>query len=113
MPAIGGIGAKIQVLFPWKLSNWPSENGQNPTPHTPHPTPCPHEKLFQQTLIKEVQVIEIVSKANKKIKVKIEIKNEEIDKKRQELGRFIWATNIVVDEQKLKPHEILKNIKIN
>ncbi|AKV65654.1 hypothetical protein VL20_425 [Microcystis panniformis FACHB-1757] len=22
-------------------------------PHTPHPTPCPHEKLFQQTLTKE------------------------------------------------------------
>ncbi|WP_287741802.1 hypothetical protein [Microcystis sp. M169S2] len=22
----------------------------HPTPHTPHPTPCPHEKLFQQTL---------------------------------------------------------------
>ncbi|ODV36963.1 hypothetical protein BFG60_3618 [Microcystis aeruginosa NIES-98] len=21
------------------------------SPHTPHPTPCPHEKLFQQTLI--------------------------------------------------------------
>ncbi|BAG01442.1 MAG: hypothetical protein O9295_22790 [Microcystis sp. LE18-22.4A] len=23
----------------------------HPTPHTPHPTPCPHEKLFQQTLV--------------------------------------------------------------
>ncbi|MDJ0526038.1 MAG: hypothetical protein PX634_12075 [Microcystis sp. M53600_WE12] len=22
----------------------------SPLPHTPHPTPCPHEKLFQQTL---------------------------------------------------------------
>ncbi|ROI09644.1 hypothetical protein ED562_06330 [Microcystis aeruginosa FACHB-524] len=22
----------------------------HPIPHTPHPTPCPHEKLFQQTL---------------------------------------------------------------
>ena len=67
---------------------------------------------FQQALIKEIQVIEIVSKANKKnkFKVKIELKNEEIDKKRQELGRFILATNIV-DEQKLKPHEILKKYK--
>jgi hypothetical protein len=24
-----------------------------PSPHTPHPTPYPHEKLFQQTLIKK------------------------------------------------------------
>ncbi|NCR81317.1 MAG: hypothetical protein GPI90_15475 [Microcystis aeruginosa K13-05] len=22
----------------------------HPTPHTPHPTPCPQEKLFQETL---------------------------------------------------------------
>ncbi|WP_287970371.1 MULTISPECIES: hypothetical protein [unclassified Microcystis] len=25
----------------------------HPTPHTPHPTPCPHKKLFQQTLISQ------------------------------------------------------------
>ncbi|MCZ8045791.1 MAG: hypothetical protein O9290_03685 [Microcystis sp. LE19-41.2A] len=23
---------------------------QLPSPHTPHPTPCPQEKLFQHTL---------------------------------------------------------------
>ncbi|WP_409793303.1 hypothetical protein [Microcystis sp.] len=24
----------------------------HPTPYTLHPTPCPHEKLFRQTLLK-------------------------------------------------------------
>ncbi|ODV37757.1 Mobile element protein [Microcystis aeruginosa NIES-98] len=24
------------------------------SPHTPHPTPCPHEKLFQQTLFMRI-----------------------------------------------------------
>ncbi|AKE64321.1 hypothetical protein MYAER_1973 [Microcystis aeruginosa NIES-2549] len=28
--------------------------GHLKTAKTPHPTPCPHEKLFQQTLIKPV-----------------------------------------------------------
>jgi transposase len=70
-------------------------------------------KLLKLALIEEVQVIEIVSKANKKIykfKGKIGLKNEEIEKKRQEAGRFILATNIL-DEQKIKPQEILKEYK--
>ncbi|MFM6375463.1 MAG: hypothetical protein ACKPH1_17660, partial [Microcystis panniformis] len=29
--------------------------GSHPTPHTPHPPPCPQEKLFQQTLFKTPQ----------------------------------------------------------
>ncbi|QHU85590.1 hypothetical protein D3800_21310 [Microcystis aeruginosa NIES-298] len=28
-----------------------SPDTPHPTSHFPHPTPCPHEKLFQQTLI--------------------------------------------------------------
>jgi transposase len=70
-------------------------------------------KLLKLALIEEVQVIEIVSKANKKIykfKGKIGLKNEEIEKKRQEAGKFILATNIL-DEQKIKPQEILKEYK--
>jgi len=70
-------------------------------------------KFLKLTSIKEVQVIEIVSKANKKnykFTGKIELENEEIQKKRQEAGRFILATNIL-DEQKLKPHEILNEYK--
>nr|WP_192846016.1 hypothetical protein [Microcystis aeruginosa] len=30
----------------------------HPTPHTPHPTPCPYEKLFQQTLCNSCLSIE-------------------------------------------------------
>ena len=70
-------------------------------------------KLLKLALIEEVQVIEIVSKANKKIykfKGKIGLKNEEIEKKRQEAGKFILATNIL-DEQRIKPQEILKEYK--
>ncbi|NCR83256.1 MAG: hypothetical protein GPI90_00750 [Microcystis aeruginosa K13-05] len=36
----------FKLFFPQKVPTI----GVNPTPHTPHPTPCPHEKLFQQTL---------------------------------------------------------------
>jgi hypothetical protein len=48
---------------------------------------------FQQALIKEVQVIEIVSKANKKnkFKVKIELKNEEIDKKKTRIMKVYFS----------------------
>jgi transposase len=70
-------------------------------------------KLLKLALIKEVEIIEIVSKANKKIynfKGKIELDNEEIGKKRQEAGKFILATNIL-DEQKIKSQEILKEYK--
>jgi len=70
-------------------------------------------KILKLLLIKEVQIIEIVAKSNKKIyklKGKVEIKTEEIEKKIQEAGRFILATNIL-DEQKLKPQEILEKYK--
>ena len=70
-------------------------------------------KLLKLALIKEIQIIEVISKANKKkyrFKGKIELQNEEIEKKRQEAGRFILATNIL-DEQKIKSQEILKEYK--
>jgi hypothetical protein len=62
-------------------------------------------KILKLALINDVKFIEIVAKANKKmykLQGKIELKNEEINKKRQEAGRFILATNIL-DEQKIKP----------
>jgi len=53
VPAIAGIGGKIQVLFPWKLGSWPRRfdrltvhstelrrtSWKSIKPHTPHPTP--------------------------------------------------------------------------
>ncbi|MEH1870695.1 MAG: hypothetical protein V7K73_04515 [Nostoc sp.] len=63
--------------------------------------------------IKEVKVIQSKSKGNKTI-YKIEgvehQKPEEIERIRKEAGRFILATNLV-DDDKLKPEEILTNYK--
>ncbi|MGI8499933.1 MAG: IS1634 family transposase [Hassallia sp.] len=70
-------------------------------------------KKFTLFEIKEVKVIKSKSKDSKTI-YKIEgvdyQKPEEIERIRKEAGRFILATNLV-DDDKLKPSEILTNYK--
>ena len=67
-------------------------------------------KIFE---IKEVQIIESISKDNKtiyKMEGVVYEKTEEIEILRKEAGRFILATNLV-DEKKLEPEEIIRNYK--
>lgn len=68
-------------------------------------------KLFA---IKEVKIIESKSKDNKTI-YKMEgvdqEKSLEIEIRKKEAGRFILATNLVNDEEKLKPSEIITTYK--
>lgn len=70
-----------------------------------------HLKLFE---IQEVQLTESKSKDNKTI-YKMEgvghEKLKEIEIRRKEAGRFILATNIVNDDEKLKPEEIITTYK--
>ncbi|BDA75050.1 hypothetical protein CAL7716_092160 [Calothrix sp. PCC 7716] len=70
-----------------------------------------HLKLFE---IKEVKLTESKSKDNKTI-YKMEgvghEKLKEIEIRRREAGRFILATNIVNDDEKLKPEEIITTYK--
>ncbi len=68
-------------------------------------------KFFE---IKEVQTIKIQSKNNKIIYEMEGISYEKLEKiaiMRKEAGRFILATNLVEDNQKLKPEEIITNYK--
>ncbi|MBO3460760.1 IS1634 family transposase [Aetokthonos hydrillicola Thurmond2011] len=67
-------------------------------------------KMFE---VKEVKVVESVSKAEEtiyKIEGVVYEKSEEIEIQRKEAGRFILATNLV-DEKKLEPEEIITNYK--
>lgn len=68
-------------------------------------------KLFE---VQEIQLTQSKSKDNKMIYKMTGVsheKSEDIDIQRKEAGRFILATNLVNDDEKLEPEEILMTYK--